>query len=257
MSPGSLPPILSPALLQAIKKEPHLPHHTFYFIAAATLTILNRPDEIPKVYKYAIEQGPGGVDALPEHSERLRISRRIREALIKTAAVGGVPKTINALLALKQVTPEELQDDPFSYSPTSRRSDIYDIPSSQILRRGQAFFDMVYGKISKRVMGQMDRSGTEDLGLIARLMYGHILSNTTMLNPVETSYVLIAGLIPQDVNPQLKGHLRGAINGGAAAEEVQAVRQIVCSLCQAAGMKMIDESVVAGWGWREDVANLS
>ena len=90
-------------------------------------------------------------------------------------------------------------DEPSSFSPSLRPIDIYDVPSSRILRRGQNFFDQVYGKISKRVMGQMDRSGTEDLGLTARLMYGYILSNTQVLNPVESSFVLLAGLIPQDV----------------------------------------------------------
>ena len=53
-------------------------------------------------------------------------------------------------------------------------------------------------------MGQMDRSGTEDLGITARIMYGYILSNTSVLTAAESSLVLIAGLIPQDVNPQLK-----------------------------------------------------
>ena len=51
-------------------------------------------------------------------------------------------------------------------------------------------------------MGQMDRSGTEDLGITARLMYGYILSNTSVLTAAETSYVLLAGLIPQDVGLQ-------------------------------------------------------
>jgi hypothetical protein len=68
------------------------------------------------------------------------------------------------------------------------------------MQRGQSFFDTVYGKVSKRVMGQMDRSGTEDLGLTARLMYGYILSNTSVLSATESSFVLIAGLIPQDVS---------------------------------------------------------
>ena len=48
-------------------------------------------------------------------------------------------------------------------------------------------------------MSQMDRSGTEDLGITARLMYGYILSNTNVLSASETSFVLVAGLIPQDV----------------------------------------------------------
>ena len=73
------------------------------------------------------------------------------------------------------------------------------MPSSQILHRGQKFFDRVYGKVSERVMGQMDRSGTEDLGVVARLVYGYLLSNTNVLTPAESSFVLLAGLIPQDV----------------------------------------------------------
>lgn len=72
------------------------------------------------------------------------------------------------------------------------------MPPIEVLQRGQSFFDGLYGKIAKRVMGQMDRSGTEDLGLIGRLVYGHVLSNTSILSPAETSFILIAALIPQD-----------------------------------------------------------
>lgn len=70
----------------------------------------------------------------------------------------------------------------------------------EVVDRGQRFFDTVYGKVSYRVMSQMDQSGAEDLGLIARLLYGHVLSNTSILSATETSFVLIAGLIPQDVS---------------------------------------------------------
>lgn len=124
------------------------------------------------------------------------------------------------------------------------------------MQRGQVFFERLYGKITKRVMGQMDRSGTEDLGLVARLVYGYILSNTNVLSAAETSFVMIAGLIPQDVNPQLKGHLRGALNGGATVEQVQAVRNVVVDICSAAGMKMLDANSPAGFGWRNEVADL-
>lgn len=39
--------------------------------------------------------------------------------------------------------------------------------------------------------------------------------------------VVLACLIPQDVNPQLKGHLVGALNNGATEDEVKAVRDVV------------------------------
>lgn len=99
------------------------------------------------------------------------------------------------------MTPDDLLDDhKADLSPTGRRSDVYNTPASDILHRGQAFFEAIYGKITKRVMGQMDGSGTEDLGLVARLVYGYLLSNTSILSAAETSFVMIAGLIPQDVS---------------------------------------------------------
>lgn len=92
MSPAVLPAIITPALLSGIRKHPQLPQHTWYFITATTLSLLNRPDEIPKVYTHAIEHGVGVADTKPEHDEQLQISRKMREALVKAAAIGGLPK---------------------------------------------------------------------------------------------------------------------------------------------------------------------
>lgn len=92
------------------------------------------------------------------------IARKMREGLVKAAAIGGLPKVraairklsenqqgliyvflqaINSLLALKNVTPSALVDEPLHYSPTSRSVEVYDIPSSTILHRGQTFFGQV------------------------------------------------------------------------------------------------------------------
>ncbi|KAI4193967.1 MAG: hypothetical protein LQ350_008050 [Teloschistes chrysophthalmus] len=182
------------SLLSSIRLTPNLPPQSWYLIAGVTLSALNRADDVSDVFEYAIEKDGSSSEA------RLQIARRMREALVKAAPIGGLPKTINALFALKRVTPQALTDEPLCYSPTERPAELYDVPSSRILHRGQSFFDRIYGKVSKRVMGQMDRSGTEDLGIVARLMYGYILSNTNVLSAAESSFVLIAGLIPQDVS---------------------------------------------------------
>ena len=58
------------------------------------------------------------------------------------------------------------------------------------------------------------------------------------------------------VNPQLKGHLKGAINNGATVEEVRAVRDVVIRICEAEGMKKLGADDANGWGWRGDVATL-
>ncbi|KAJ4129953.1 hypothetical protein NW768_006925, partial [Fusarium equiseti] len=223
---AALTPILTPALIATIRKQPNLPRNTWYFITATTLSALNRPDELPKILISATEEGQSADGSgVPSRDEQLCISRRLREALLKASAVGGMPKTINALMSLKSATPEDLLDEGGTDAASPRHKDIYNTQPTQILQRGQNFFENIYGKISRRIMGQMERSGAPDLGLLARLTYGYVLSNTDVLTPAETSFVLIASLIPQDsskVNPQLKGHLRGALNGGASEDEVRA-----------------------------------
>ncbi len=62
--------------------------------------------------------------------------------------------------------------------------------------------------------------------------------------------------IAQDVNPQLKGHLKGALNNGATIDEVKAVRDVVIRICEASGMTKLGDKVAQGWGWRGEVANL-
>jgi hypothetical protein len=160
-----LPSVITPGLLSAIRSTPRLPSNTWYLLAATALSTLNRPDEIPKVFNHAIEHGGGAKDTKPSKDEQLQIARRTREALVKSSAIIGLPKTINALFSLKAATPQQLFDEPLGYSPSNRAIDIYTTPPSQILQRGQKFFDAVYQKVSNRVMGQMDRSGTEDLGM--------------------------------------------------------------------------------------------
>jgi hypothetical protein len=94
MSSVAPPSIITPSLLSSLRQDPQLPKHTWYYITATTLSALNRPDEIPKIYEYALKYGVEGVEVEPDHEEKLKISRRLREALIKATAVGGVPKVV-------------------------------------------------------------------------------------------------------------------------------------------------------------------
>lgn len=102
-------------------------------------------------------------------------------------------------------------DEPQGGSPTNRRRDVYDTPAPDVLRRGRRFFDGCYGKVAPRVMTSLDHCGTEDLGLAVRLAYGYLLSTTSVLSEAETSFVMIAGLVPQDVSPDPQNLHEGII----------------------------------------------
>lgn len=227
--------IATPDLLDALRRQPGLPDDVWYVVAATALCVLNLPEQVPAVYRHAVQRhgsrssssssngslpnGTGPPAQVPDHDDvQRRIARRLREALLKASAIGGMPKTINALQELKKVVPAHLADDPpppphphhddgaavsSSSSPTRRREDVYGAAAPDVLARGQAFFDRCYGKVARRVMDALDRCGTEDLGLAVRVTYGYVLSPTAVLSEAETSFVMIAGLVPQDVSKAL------------------------------------------------------
>ena len=67
-----LPSIVSPALLSYPQSKSSTPtHHKWYFIAATILSILNRPNEIPKFSKYAMDYGAGATGCKPAHEDQL------------------------------------------------------------------------------------------------------------------------------------------------------------------------------------------
>ncbi|KAG8159886.1 hypothetical protein KVR01_010523 [Diaporthe batatas] len=265
---GNRPTPLTPRVLDTLRSQPGMPADMWYVVVATTLCVLNRPDEIQDVFRHAVAAdaaadagaGAGTTGVVADHhhhARQLRIARRLREALLKTSAIGGLPKTINALQELKKAVPPGCIDEPQGSSPTNRRRDLYDTPVPDVLGRGRRFFDGCYGKVAPRVMTSLDTCGTEDLGLAVRLAYGYLLSTTSVLSEAETSFVMIAGLVPQDVNPQLKGHLRGALNGGASVEQVRAVRQVSIQVCRASGMRLLTADDPPGcWGWRAEVQDL-
>lgn len=222
--------VLTPVRLKTLASTPLL-GNSWYYIAAATLSVCNRPDDVPLVLEYMLAQP--SVAASEEH--RRLVAKQIRESLLKSSALGGLPKAINSLMQLKNATPKELREVELQRDPkVAQNSEI-----------GAEFFDQVYGKISKRVMGQMS-TAYPDLGYYAlNHVYAPLLSYTGILGPKETSLVVIACLVPQDVNPQLKGHLKGALNNGATKEEVMSVRE----------MSMLI-STWCGFTWKGEVAKL-
>ncbi|KAF3915248.1 hypothetical protein ABW20_dc0110128 [Dactylellina cionopaga] len=293
---------LSTAVLTRIRTYPSLPSQTWYYITLIALSICNKPEYIGPVISHVFAHSaiPGSTDAAYVKEERawlarnpgklgkvdddgresaLRIMRRCREGLVKSGAIGGIPKAINSLYHLRKCHEPHLLDPLPEYSPlhplsstypTSRPSslpqDVLNLsrdpnpspsssappspslhpnPTLPFLARGSHFFNTLYGPtISPKVLTNLQKS-SPDLHILATWIYALILSESTVLSPKETSFAIIAALIPQDVNPQLKPHLQGAINNGADKTEVEGVRGAVMEICKELGV-----------GWGSEVAKL-
>lgn len=103
--------------------------------------------------------------------------------------------------------------------------------------RGDTFFSRLYGDSTPKVLDSISvlQTGSDDLHALAKLFYGHLLSNEMVLNAPETSCVVIAALVPGQTNAQLKGHLRGGVRMGLTPEQVSAVRDVSLEIAKRAG----------------------
>lgn len=89
--------IVTPDLLDTVRSTPNLPDDVWYIVVATALCVLNRPEDIQNVYKHAVGKGHGSQglpngNELVTDGEQRRIARRLREALLKASAIGGMPK---------------------------------------------------------------------------------------------------------------------------------------------------------------------
>lgn len=317
-------------LVKLAYKHPIL-HNSWFIIVSAALSVVNHPEEIAKVFHFALRQqlmepANGSVNVLSDKNilqlaqdsissaEKYKdftavgvklpdilipyslydklplpfkytksedilasqtiIANKFREVLLKGIALAGLPKTINALTILKNVTPTNLKPDtkpvrtPIVFpghvkssnivqedvggtrfeeaAPGKFANDTIDGPISEEsintkeivndLVRGSEFWNKVYtNKINVRIKKQMSAAYPDLWHFAYHHCYGPLLSFTDILSAKETSLTIVSSLIPQDVNPQLKGHLRGAVNGGATKEELEALKDLVLDICDWSG----------------------
>lgn len=273
---------LTPARLVQLSQFPLL-KNSWYFIAAATFSVLNQPNEVPKLVHYALKESQYDLagkkvtdpeklaqDAIERanlikklsqdgdcndpnfrHPENLfsldekenlkvqfHVAQTTREAILKSLALGGIPKAINAMAYVKNASPTELRD-------THPQRDFSVASTEEVRERGIKFWKQVYGKVSDRIINNINSSYPDLWEYAKNHIYSPLLSYSDILTPAETSLVIIGCLVPQDVNPQLKGHLKGALNNGASPEEVVQARQLALLISEWCEVK-----------WREEPAKL-
>lgn len=136
---------------------------------------------------------------------------------------------INSLQALASVTPDEVLAR-LPKSPIRSESSWEQVLDQR--ERGQRLFDTIYERHSQRVVEQM-QSAYPDLAQTAiHHLYGPVLAETSIVSAKETSLLMVASLMVQDVPPQLKGHRYGALHHGATQQELGHVETLVHTLCR-------------------------
>ncbi|ODV85163.1 hypothetical protein CANARDRAFT_28460 [[Candida] arabinofermentans NRRL YB-2248] len=264
--------ILTPQRMMHLANNKKL-SNVWYLIATVTLTVCNQPQEIPNVYHYALHLNDQNVIPSIElydkistvvkhydeikssgspkgkifnpypasnHQELNRISAKFRESILKTSALSGLPKAINSLTVLRDTTPQDLIATDVN-RPAINNFDDY----LKEQERGKLFWKRIHNKISGRVINSMSTSYPDLWQYTIQNVYSPLLSYCGILSEQETSLIVISCLIPQDVNPQLKGHLKGAKNIGVDMETIDECREMVIEISQWCGVS-----------WKSEIAKL-
>lgn len=200
--------------LLKMEKWDNLPAKTWYLIGSVTLSVSNKPECVAEIYNYV-------VNSMNLFNDRVECTLRIREAIMKSAPLAGVPKAINSLTALHDVTPIDILEKINNNYYKNQHYRNFEINNN--IKRGELFWNHTYTKISKRVEDQLRKIHQPLWNWIIGNVYGNVLSDCSILNEQDTAIVVLSSLVPQDVPKQLRGHYIGAIRGGIPEESVDSI----------------------------------
>ncbi|KAJ3500009.1 hypothetical protein NLJ89_g9983 [Agrocybe chaxingu] len=209
----------------------------WYIAAAVAFSASNRPEGVPRVFEHALAGlRSANTNAVlsqsgREEEERL-LAQNMREAVFQSALICGYPRAINGLMALHEVTPEELREKKLLRNP--------DVSLAGYEVMGNTYFKTVYGEKAEEVMEMLD-AVYPDLGWSVRTTcyglvyvtalpsssYSSTQTQTCFLTPLEISYTLVAALIAVDTPRQIAWNLDGARRVGASVEELSSVREVI------------------------------
>ncbi|CCH61815.1 hypothetical protein TBLA_0F02760 [Henningerozyma blattae CBS 6284] len=245
--------------------------NVWYLVASATFSVCNRPEEIPLIYHQALSTQNGKpiddrakiihellesnrsdslkADSLMESINEtyknpiqyeVQITKKLREALLITYPLGGLPKAINSLSQLKSVTPSALlpcvnQDVDITnpnlntdalFQDTLRANPKTIEEYKKVTDDGIKYWNNVYNKVSNKVFHNISKSYPDMIYFIIKHTYGPLFSFNKILNEKEKCLIIVSALVPQDVDAQLYGHLKGALNAGCDKEVVSLIQDM-------------------------------
>ena len=151
----------------------------------------------------------------------------LREAILQTHLFAGYPRTLNALGAFNAACAKV--SNPLTGEIKLRTTPLEGDDIEQFRKRGRELFDRIYGENSAKV-DRAAKAASPDLADWAIAVgYGRVLARPT-LGPRVRSLCIVGSLIPLDVQPQLKGHVQGALNTGNTADALWKLHDLVVKL---------------------------
>ena len=165
----------------------------------AAAAALGRRDLLGTLYLDALKAGIGLED--------------LQETTLQVFLFAGYPRTIVAFESLAAAAP--------SYAPPPAEPDRPDLDE-----RGRELFARIYGPHAERVLSHLQELHPDFQRYVVRDAYGQVLARPFL--PVEERELLAVAMLGAMRLPrQLRAHVRGALNVGASADQIETALEAV------------------------------
>lgn len=218
----------------------------WYLIVATLLSPVMQMEAIKHIYSMMTQRIAQSMsDPGQRLQAKIKMVRRLREALLKGAFLTGMPRVLLVYATLNQAIKD--QDlEVLERLPTEPVRRIVGSETDRYRQRGRNFFESIYDKHSEKVVDNLS-SYNPDLGDIAiASVYGQVLSEDAIISLKDTCLIEFACCLIQDCEPQAKGHMFGCLNNGATSAEVARVKDLVFEMVHDAGIQL-QRSSSAPW----------
>lgn len=202
----------------------HIASDKWYLTALSSLTTTPEPHLADQLYLYLINQ--------PQYSTpstRQTLIRRIREVLFKDIALLGLPKPLEALMAINRVETEGDMDGSFSREGWQCNEDNH--------TRGMTWLKRLYAQNTTALFGLFRRH--RDFGFwVSDIAYGLHLSDRHILDDVDTEMVVLPAVMGQNLSRETYWHMRGTRRLGVSKKDVEMICECVHEVSQFCGVSL-------------------
>ncbi|KAB5539477.1 hypothetical protein GE09DRAFT_1290569 [Coniochaeta sp. 2T2.1] len=205
----------------------------WYCIASCAFTACNQPKYVATIFAVATEDHHDDVEY-----QKL-VLRRMKESLLKTSIIYGIPRLINAFRALVRLVPSPSLWEPSPSSPPTPRSQTL-VPST-LDPRALTYMRTIFRSDLDPFLGVMDSYWPDLRTLVVTTIYGYYQSDLSVLGALETSMLNIASLMPMDVAEEVGWHLRGLVRNGGTESQARETVGLVRGVMEVTGVVLRNE----------------
>ncbi|PMD41083.1 hypothetical protein L207DRAFT_426493 [Hyaloscypha variabilis F] len=214
------------ALFEAIQQK--FPNETLgddkWYLVTLSALVGVEPEHAAHLYAYLIDKPEF---ATPE--SRQALIRRLREVLVKNISVQGVCKPLESLFSIAKL--ERPEDKDYSFSREKWQA------GPENMARGEKWLKTIYvGNLSTATA---PFQAHKDFDFISRqITYGFYLSDHSIIGPLDTELVTLAGIMIQNLPLETAWHLRGTRRVGVSMEDTELVQQCIEMVAKYGGARL-------------------